>query len=151
MARDEAPRWATFAHQRLASSGYRRGGGRAAVIGLLDQNECALSAQQIEDALRDGERRVARATVYRVLEELVELGLISKIEIGDGVARFESIFPDGAEHHHHLVCSNCGRLTPFADPDLERSISRVARRKRFAVAAHEITLHGFCADCEPDA
>ena len=142
-----APRWTTYAHERLADEGYRRGGGRAAVIELLDGQECALSAQEIEDALRVGERRVGRATVYRVLDELDALGLLGKVEIGDGVTRYESLYPGGAEHHHHFVCTNCGKLIPFVDDELERAIRKVPRREGFALEAHEITLRGQCADC----
>ena len=47
---------------------------------------------------------MGRATVYRVLDELDGLGLIAKLEIGDGLTRFETVFPDGTRHHHHLVC-----------------------------------------------
>ena len=83
--------WADHADRRLADAGFRRGGARAAIIALLDEQACALSAYEIEDALRDGGRRVGRATVYRVLDELDELGLITKIEIGDGLTRFEAV------------------------------------------------------------
>lgn len=147
MVRSEAPSWTTYANERLAGEGYRRGGGRTAVIELLDRQECALSAQEIEDTLRAGERRVGRATIYRVLDELLALGLLGRVEIGDGITRFESVYPGGAEHHHHFVCINCGTLIPFADEELERTIRRVSRRERFAVEAHEITLRGYCEDC----
>ncbi len=139
--------WTDLAHERLASTGYRRGGGRSAVIDLLDRQECALSAQEIEDALRAGDRKVGRATVYRVLEQLDGLGLVSRVEIGDGVARYETVLPDSGEHHHHLVCDACGKLIPFVDDELERAIRRVARREDFAVDDHDVTLHGACADC----
>jgi Fur family transcriptional regulator, ferric uptake regulator len=143
------PRWTTYANERLAGEGYRRGGGRAAVIELLDSQDCALSAQEIEDALREGDRRVGRATVYRVLDELDALGLLGKVEIGDGVTRFESVYPDGADHHHHFVCTNCGKLIPFVDDELERAIRKVSRREGFDLEGHEITLRGYCADCAP--
>jgi Fur family ferric uptake transcriptional regulator len=143
----EGPRWSTYAKQRLAGDGYRRGGGRTAVIELLDTESCALSAQEIEDALRGAGRKVGRATVYRVLDELAGLGLVAKIEIGDGITRYESLFPDGAEHHHHLVCDHCGKLIPFVDDELERAIRRIARREDFAVAEHDVTLHGTCSAC----
>ncbi|HWK25942.1 MAG TPA: Fur family transcriptional regulator [Solirubrobacter sp.] len=147
MSTGEAPRWTTYARERLANTGYRRGGGRNAVIDLLDEQECALSAQEIEVALRESDRKVGRATVYRVLEELDGLGLVSRVEIGDGVTRYESVFPDGIEHHHHFVCDTCGRLIPFVDDDLERAIRRIARREGFDVADHDVTLHGSCAEC----
>jgi Fur family ferric uptake transcriptional regulator len=147
MAGPRAPGWSTYAHQRLASTGFRRGGARSAVIDLLEGEACALSAIEIEDALRDKGRRVGRATVYRVLDELDGLGLIAKIEIGDGLTRFEIVFPDGTQHHHHLVCSDCGKLTPFTDEELERTIRRDARREAFAISDHDVTLHGSCGDC----
>jgi Fur family ferric uptake transcriptional regulator len=149
MTKGQAPGWAQYAHERLASTGFRRGGARSAVIELLNGEECARSAIEIEDTLRDGGRRVGRATVYRVLDELDQLGLVTRIEIGDGLTRYESVFPNGAEHHHHLVCDGCGKLTPFMDDELERAIRRVARREAFTIEDHDVTLHGSCADCAP--
>ena len=147
MASTEAPRWTAYANERLAGEGYRRGGGRAAVIDLLDAQECALSAQENEDQLREGERRVGRATVYRVLDELVDLDLLAKVEIGDGVARFERVFPEGTHHHHHFVCRNCGKLIPFEDDELERVLRRIARREGVTMDGHDVTLRGLCPDC----
>ena len=142
-----APPWTAFANERLANEGFRRGGGRAAVIDLLDAQECALSAQEIEDQLKTGERTVGRATVYRVIDELVELGLLGRVELGDGIARFERVFPEGAHHHHHFVCSNCEKLVPFEDEELERVLRRVARREGLVMESHEVTLRGRCPDC----
>ena len=147
MAAPHAPGWSRYAHERLASTGFRRGGARTAVIELLNAEACARSAIEIEDSLRGGGRRVGRATVYRVLDELDRLGLVARIEIGDGLTRYESVFPGGVEHHHHLVCDDCGRLIPFVDDELERAIHRVARRESFAVDEHDVTLHGSCPDC----
>jgi Fur family ferric uptake transcriptional regulator len=147
MAMGSGPGWAQYANERLASTGFRRGGARSAVIDLLDGERCARSAIEIEDSLRGGGRRVGRATVYRVLDELDRLGLVARIEIGDGMARYESVFPDGVQHHHHLVCDDCGRLMPFVDDELERAIHRVGRREGFAVDEHDVTLHGSCPDC----
>jgi Fur family ferric uptake transcriptional regulator len=147
----DAPRWSQYAHERLAGGGFRRGGARASVIEVLDGERCARSAIEIEDLLRDRGRRVGRATVYRVLDELDGLGLVAKVEIGDGTTRYESVYPDGAEHHHHLVCDDCGKLVPFTDDELERTIRRVARRASFTVSDHDVTLHGACADCAADA
>ncbi|MDA0173624.1 transcriptional repressor [Solirubrobacter taibaiensis] len=142
-----APPWTAFANERLANEGFRRGGGRAAVIDLLDAQECALSAQEIEDQLKAGTRKVGRATVYRVIDELVDLGLLGRVELGDGIARFERVFPEGAHHHHHFVCSNCEKLVPFEDEELERVLRRVARREGLVMESHEVTLRGRCPDC----
>ena len=82
--------WSEHALERLNDAGYRRGGARQVVIELLDEQPCALSALDIEDRLRERDgRRVGRASIYRVLDELVTLGLLSRVEVGDGVARYE--------------------------------------------------------------
>jgi Fur family ferric uptake transcriptional regulator len=139
--------WAGRAASALAGAGYRRGGARAALIALLDAQRCALSAAEIEDALRAGDasRPVARASIYRILEELEQLKLITRVEVGQGLARFEAARAEG--HHHHMVCDACGQVIPFEDTDLERSIQRLADRVTFTVAEHDVVLHGACADC----
>jgi Fur family ferric uptake transcriptional regulator len=137
--------WADRATTELAAAGYRRGGARAAVVELLDGQDCALSAVEIEQALRSrGGRGVARASVYRILEELERLRLVSRIEVGQGLARFEAVRED---HHHHMVCDRCGDVIPFADDELERSIRRLTSKVAFQVAEHDVVLHGACADC----
>ncbi len=143
--------WPEHAAERLAGAGYRRGGARQAVIELLGRQPCALSALEIEDQLRVSDRRVARASVYRVLDEIEQLRLVVRIEVGQGISRYEALHPHGAHHHHHLVCDVCGDVVPFEDEELERTIDRVARRVTFAVAGHDIVLHGTCGSCRPAA
>lgn len=146
MSASEQRSWAEQATGKLAAAGYRRGGARAAMIELLDRQHCALSAVEIEDALRSGSRRgVARASIYRILEELEELGLVTRVDVGQGLARFEAARAD--HHHHHMVCDRCGEIRPFEDPELERSIKSLTERVPFSVEEHEVVLHGSCADC----
>jgi Fur family ferric uptake transcriptional regulator len=146
MGAKTGPGWGDNARAVLRAAGCHRGAARDEVIELLDRQDCALSALEIEDALRDGGRAVGRASIYRVLELLVEHGLVSRLEVGDGVARYELIDPAG-EHHHHLLCDACGELVPFHDRDLERSIERLSRRLGFRTDEHEVVLRGTCARC----
>jgi Fur family ferric uptake transcriptional regulator len=147
VARHSDSDWAALAGSNLARAGYRRGEARRAVVGLLAEQPCALSAHEIEDSLRKADRRVGRASVYRVLDELERLGLVSRIELGDGMARYEAVHPGAERHHDHLVCDDCGQIMPFRDEELERAIHRVAGRVEFAVDEHEVVLHGQCGDC----
>jgi Fur family ferric uptake transcriptional regulator len=139
--------WVERAEATLAAAGRKRGGARRAVLELLDGQQCALSAVQIEDALCAAKRRrVSRASVYRILDELERLRLVQRVEIGQAMVRYERVC-DSREHHHHLVCDECGLVMPFSDPGLERAIDRLSAEVPLTVSEHEIVLHGACRDC----
>jgi Fur family ferric uptake transcriptional regulator len=138
--------WTTDAREALAAAGYRRGGARAAVVELLGRQNCCLSAQDIHDRLRRARRPVGIASVYRTLETLAELRLVKRVDAGDGIARYEPATA-GGDHHHHLVCRDCGTVEAFSDSRLERAIDRVAGGLGYAVDEHEVVLVGACADC----
>jgi Fur family ferric uptake transcriptional regulator len=141
-----ADNWAEHAQRVLTQSGRRSGQARVALVELLDSQACALSALEIEDSLRAGGRPVARASIYRILDELERLDLVQKVQVGHDMARYEPI-RTGAGHHHHLVCDRCGTVTPFTDEPLEDAIRKLSRRVPMQVAEHEIVLHGACRAC----
>jgi Fur family ferric uptake transcriptional regulator len=139
--------WTQHAEQVLQDAGHRRGGARAAIIELLAGEPCALTPFDIEERLRAaGGRPVSRASIYRVLELLQEHGLVQRLEFGQGFAHYEAIEP-GGEHHHHVVCRECGTVIPFDDRGLERSLERLADRLDVAIDEHEVVLRGECAQC----
>jgi Fur family transcriptional regulator, ferric uptake regulator len=138
--------WATSARDALRRSGARSGSAREAVIDYLDGQRCCLSAPEVLDGLRAEGRSVGIASVYRALDQLAELGLVRRIDLGEGVTRFEPAHLDG-EHHHHLVCGSCGKVDTFDDPALERAITQVAGSHGYALGEHEVVLHGACGDC----
>ncbi len=142
----EAGGWTEAATERLADAGYRRGGARAEVLTLMGAQQCALSALEIEEQLAAGERRVSRASIYRILEELEQVRMIQRVDVGSGTARFEPV-RQGHGHHHHLICDECGRLEPFSDEQLEQAISALSARVPHVVTEHEVVLHGACRDC----
>ncbi len=138
--------WAKHVSEVLDGAGYRSGGAREAVVRLLQRQDCCLSAQEIFDRLRSAKRPVGIASVYRALDTLAELRLVKRIDAGDGIARYEPLRPDG-DHHHHLVCRDCGKVESFTDPSLERAIDQAASSSGYSVEEHEIVLTGACADC----
>jgi Fur family ferric uptake transcriptional regulator len=138
--------WANHALETLDRAGHRRGGARRAVVDLLGRQSCCLSALEIFDGLRKARRPVGIASVYRALEALVDLRLVKRVDAGDGIARYEPA-PANGEHHHHLVCRDCGKVEAFTDPRLERAIDRVAGGLGYSVDEHEVLLTGVCADC----
>ncbi|HWX88128.1 MAG TPA: Fur family transcriptional regulator [Solirubrobacteraceae bacterium] len=138
--------WIERAEATLAAAGHKRGGARRALLELLDAQRCALTAVEIEDALRMTERRVSRASIYRVLDELERLGLVQRVETGHAMVRYERVCAH-EEHHHHLVCDSCGLVMPFSDEGLEQAIVSLSRRVPLTVSEHEIVLRGSCSDC----
>jgi Fur family transcriptional regulator, ferric uptake regulator len=139
--------WTDHALSTLQAEGYRRGGARTAVVEYLGAQHCAVTAHDIDDELRKDGRGVGRASIYRVLDLLAELGLASRIEVGQGMARYERIEPSG-DHHHHMICDACGDVLPFEDRELERALAHLSRKLSFEIADHEVLLHGACKDCK---
>jgi Fur family transcriptional regulator, ferric uptake regulator len=136
--------WVDEASTILREAGYRPGSAGQLVLDHLAAQTCCVGAQEIHDSLtRDG-RRVGLASVYRMLETLTEQTLVQRVDVGDGVARYEPVRHD---HHHHLVCDACGKVEPFADRSLERALEAVEERSGYSVVAHEVVVHGACADC----
>ena len=138
--------WAAHALEVLDRAGHRRGGARSAVIDALAADGCAVSALELDERLRASGRAVGRASVYRALEQLAELGLVQRLDLGTETARYERTSP-GGEHHHHMVCDACGKVLPFEDPALERAVSRISGGRGFEVREHEVVLHGACGTC----
>jgi Fur family ferric uptake transcriptional regulator len=138
----DAGRWAERALGALSEAGFRSGGGRRQVVDLLSEEGCALTALEIDKRLPG----VGRATVYRALEQLEDLGLIQRVDVKGDAAGFERVDPSG-HHHHHIVCEQCGRVVAFEDDRLERAILALAERPDFKVSSHDVTLRGECATC----
>jgi Fur family ferric uptake transcriptional regulator len=150
MTRPTDSAWAAHAFATLQAAGHRRGGARTAVVEALARHDCAVTALDLDEELRDHSPRVGRASVYRALEQLELLGLVQRIEVTRGTAGYERVEPDG-HHHHHAICRDCGRMVPFEDPTLERAIGEVSKSMDFQVTEHDVVLRGRCGRCAPGA
>ena len=138
--------WDDHAQALLHEAGFKPGRARAAVIEALADLHCCLSAQQIHDRVRTRRAGVGIASVYRALETLTGLGLVHRLELGSGGAYYEPAQPSG-DHHHHLVCGDCGKVEAFSDDRLEHAIDSVSRSAAFRIADHDIVLRGQCEAC----
>jgi Fur family ferric uptake transcriptional regulator len=138
--------WPRQAQQRLHDAGYRAGAARARLIEHLATQSCCQSAQEIHAELAARKHRIGLASVYRALDTLVEFGLVQRVDIGDGIARYEPTRGE-REHHHHLVCGECGKVEPFVDSRLEQAIDAVEEQSGYAIVGHEVVLRGACSDC----
>ena len=143
-------RWAELALGTIGESGRRAGAARRAVVDMLAGQDCCLSAQEIAENLRSAGEGVGTASVYRALDLLHREGLVTRLEVGQGGARYERAHP-GGDHHHHVVCERCGTITPFEDRELERAIEQLSRRLRHRVSGHDVLIRGRCRDCGTEA
>jgi len=142
-----------------------RGGVHDAVAGLLHAQSQRLTPtrEHIVDVLVDAtgpltipeilaaRRGLAQSSVYRNLVVLEEAGVVHRMATHDDFARYE-LAEDLTEHHHHLVCSSCGRVEDLpATPAVERSVAaaidQAARRAGFHTQHHRLDLVGLCAQC----
>lgn len=142
----EREAWRTRVSDVLGREGHRAGGARRAVVDLLASEGGCVDADAVTERLRERGEKVGTASVYRALGLLTELGLLQRVNLPDGPARFELVIP-GGHHHHHLVCDRCGRTAPFHDDALEQAIDTAGKRSSFDVSSHEITLRGRCERC----
>ena len=141
-----AENWTEHAFATMADAGLRKGGARTAVVEALAGHECAVTALDLDDELRRRRPSVGRASVYRALEQLEQLGLVQRIEVCRGTAGYERVDPAG-HHHHHAICRDCGRMVPFEDRSLEQAIGELSKSIDFDVAEHDVVLRGRCDRC----
>lgn len=137
-----------MAATKLASVSHRYTANRRAVVdALLDLPGPAT----IADVLSAGDG-LAQSSTYRNLVVLEQVGVVHRIVTSDDHARFELTEEITGEHHHHLICEQCGTIIDvLLDPDLERtldtSLSRAAADHGFVGRHHRVDLLGLCASC----
>ena len=133
--------------QRLRDEGHRYTGSRREVVEVLATTDRPLTIPEILGRA-DG---LTQSSAYRNLTELISAGVVHRIVAGDGFSHFE-LAEDLTSHHHHLVCTRCGRVTDFTvDDDLEAALDAAldaaARRQGFQAEHHRLDVGGRCADC----
>lgn len=105
-----------------------------------------VTAEEIFKHVRELDARMSLSTVYRTLKLLQACGLAHSHQFGDGHTRFEPS-NDENEHHDHLICTRCAKITEFFDEDIERLQNEVAEKHQFVVEYHRMELYGLCSLC----
>lgn len=135
--------------QQLSAKGYKLTPQRESTLRILLENEADhLSAENVFMLVKGIAPDIGLATVYRTLELLTELGVVDKVNFGDGVARFD-LRPEGANHsHHHLVCVECGSVEEIMEDLLVNVEKQVESNYQFLIKDHRLTFHGICKTCQ---
>ena len=100
------------------------------------------------DLISDARRRdlnVGRATVFRTLDLLAEKGQLERIDLPTGEHAYVACAPQ--EHHHHVVCRNCGKSVEVEDSGLQSVVAEISRRSGYRIDSHRLELFGLCPNC----
>ena len=129
---------------RLSERGYRLTPQRLMVVQAVEEADSHISAEEIYLQIRAIYPHMNISTVYRTLELLGELGLVTETDMGDGRVRYHSI---GKGHHHHLVCQKCGATIDVEESTLSPLWDEIGQRYHFEVDMKHLALFGLCSKC----
>lgn len=118
---------------------------REAVRDALGRSEGFVSAQGLHQALHETGSPIGLATVYRALTDLAVAGDADSLQSPDGESLYRACSTD--EHHHHLICRNCGLTVEIEADAVETWAKSVAAQHGFSQAAHVVDVFGLCARC----
>ncbi len=126
----------------LKSSGLKATLPRLKILEIFQSSSVRhLSAEDVYKTLLTDNLDVGLATVYRVLTQFEQAGILSRNHFESGKAVFEL---DQGNHHDHLVCLDCGRVEEFFDEEIERRQHRIAEERGFKLSEHALALYGNC-------
>ena len=126
-------------------AGYRLTAPRRALAGLIAARGGHFTADELLGESRRRRLGVTRATIFRSLDVLADLGVVERLDLPTGEHAFVACEP---AHHHHIVCSSCGRSTGVEDHGLERVAEAIERSTGYRVDTHRLELFGLCPSCQ---
>ena len=138
---------------KLAENHYKMTPQRKEILQIFIENENNhhLSAEEAYEILKKKDFDFGLATVYRNLELLSSLGILSKINFDDGRTRYELNAADPKVHqHHHLICMKCKKIIEFEEDLLEGLEAVITAKSGFEIVNHEVKFFGYCADCKSE-
>lgn len=112
---------------------------------LENEKDHHVSAEDVYRLLVESGEDIGLATVYRVLTQFEEAGLVIRHNFSEGHSVFEL---DYGSHHDHLVCVKCGNVEEFVDPIIEERQRQVAEKAGYTITDHNLNIYGVCANCQ---
>jgi Fur family ferric uptake transcriptional regulator len=119
---------------------------RQEILKVLRESRKPISSQAIFAALPQGQCDLA--TVYRSMRMLEEAKVVTRVDLGDGIARFEIVGEDDTSHHHHLICTQCSDVVEINECITRELEEGVARRHGFKGVTHRLDFFGVCPACQ---
>lgn len=132
----------------LDDAGYRLTGPRRTLADLIAGQAGHFTAEGLLVESRRERRGLGRATIFRSLDVLADLGVVERLDLPTGDHAFVACEP---AHHHHVICSSCGRSTGVSDHGLEQVAAAIGRETGYRVDTHRLELFGLCPSCQQEA
>lgn len=136
---------------RLSERKYKMTPQRKEILQVFidSDEEKHLSAEEVHELLQQKDFDFGLATVYRNVELLNKLGILNRIDFGDGRARYELSASDPQLHqHHHLICLNCKKIIEFEEDLLDNLENLIEKKSGFQIVNHEVKFFGYCSECK---
>ena len=133
----------------MTGAGVRSTRQRAAITELLGEIEDFRSAQELHDELRRRGEGIGLTTVYRTLQSLTDIDAVDALHMPNGETLYRHCDTDA--HHHHLVCTKCGRTEEIDGGPMEKLATSVAKEYGFELTGHDAEVFGICSDCAASA
>jgi Fur family ferric uptake transcriptional regulator len=131
--------------QELREAGLKITLPRLKILQILESSSVHhLSAEDVYKALIQNDEEIGLATVYRVLTQFEEAGLVIRHHFEGGHSVFELATDD---HHDHIVCVKCGRVEEFTDEEIEARQRTIADKLGFELTDHNLNMYGLCPEC----
>ena len=134
---------------KLKETGFKITPQRRAIVDILLQNDCKhLSSEEIYDLVRVNCPEIGLATVYRTMQLLDDIGVISKLNLDDGCIRYElNLNKEDCHNHHHLICKNCGNIIEVEEDLLDNIEAEIQEIYKFKIVDHDVKFYGTCSEC----
>lgn len=129
----------------LATQGLKSTRQREIILEEFLRSGAHLSTEELYLRLRSAHPHIGYATVHRTLKLFADCGIAEPRQFGDGQTRYES--SAGADHHDHLICTDCGAIVEFENPQIEALQESVADQHGFLIERHRLELYGRCRAC----
>ncbi|MGQ9909115.1 MAG: Fur family transcriptional regulator [Candidatus Flexifilum sp.] len=135
--------------QRLRESGHKLTHARLTVLEVLEQSNGHITSAELVERVSQVDSSIGRASVFRALDLFTRLSLVRPTYIDSSVTPTYVLMPDG--HHHHIICTQCGRVIEFEDCDLQCLADQLEERLGVRLTGHLLEFYGLCPDCQKNA
>ncbi len=135
-------------YENLKNKGYKFTKQRKIVFeAILKQHEKHVTVEELYNYIKVHSPNIGLTTVYRTVQLFCEMDILEKVNLDDGLIRYELMLDDDNHRHHHLICNNCNKIVEVKE-DLMDSIEKIFEENYgFSVSNHQTKFYGLCSEC----